>query len=67
MNNPNYVNELFNVLKNDVRFHLIQIIVNGRYSVSKLQKELTKKGHRISQRNICDEYLHPLMTIGLIS
>jgi len=65
MNNPNYVNELLNVLKNDVRFHILQTIANGRYSVNKLQKELTKTGHRISQINIRDEYLHPLMAIGL--
>ena len=65
MNNPNYVTELFNVLKNDVRFHILQTIINGRYSVNKLQKELTKTGQRISQHNICDEYLHPLMAIGL--
>ena len=65
MNNPNYVNDLFNVIKNDVRFHLLQTIANGRYSANKLQKELTKTGHRISKHNICDEYLHPLMAIGL--
>jgi DNA-binding HxlR family transcriptional regulator len=67
MNNPNYVNELFNVLKNYVRFHILLTIVNGRFSVGKLQKELTKTGHRISQHNIFDEYLHPLMTIGLVA
>ncbi len=65
MNNPNYVNELFNVIKNDVRFHILQTIVNGRYSANKIQKELTRTGHRISKHNICDEYLHPLMAIGL--
>ena len=65
MNNPNYVNELLNVLKNDVRFRILQTIVNARYSVGKLQKELTKTGHRISQHNICNEYLRPLITIGL--
>jgi hypothetical protein len=37
MNNPNYINELLNVLKNDTRFHILQTIVNGRYRVSKLQ------------------------------
>ena len=67
MNNPKYINDLFNVLKNDARFHILQTIVNGRYSVINLQRELTKTGHRISQRNIRKEYLHPLMTIGLVA
>ena len=65
MNNPNYENELFNVIKNDVRFHILQTIEHGRYLANKLQKELTKTGHRISKHNICDEYLRPLIAIGL--
>jgi DNA-binding HxlR family transcriptional regulator len=65
MKDPDYLNELFNVLKNDVRFHILQTIANGRYRVNKIQQELNKTGHRISQHNIRDEYLHPLMSIGL--
>ena len=65
MNHPNYINELFNVLKNDARLHLLRAIANGRYRLNKLQQELKKTGHRISQHNIREEYLHPLMVIGL--
>jgi DNA-binding HxlR family transcriptional regulator len=65
MDNPNYIKELFNVLKNDTRLHILQAIVNGRYSVSRLQQELKKTGHNHSQDTISEEYLRPLMSVGL--
>jgi len=65
MDNPNYIKELFNVLKNETRLHILQAIVNGRYSVSQLQQELKKTGHSHSQDTISEEYLRPLMSVGL--
>jgi DNA-binding HxlR family transcriptional regulator/predicted transcriptional regulator len=65
MDNPNYIKELFNVLKNATRLHILQAIVNGRYSVSQLQQELKKTGHSHSQDTINEEYLQPLMSVGL--
>ncbi len=65
MDNPNYIKELFNVLKNATRLHILQSIVNGRYSVSQLQQELKKTGHSHSQDTINEEYLQPLMSVGL--
>ena len=65
MDNPNYIKELFNVLKNETRLHILQAIVNGRYSVSQLQQELKKTGHSHSQDTINEEYLRPLMAVGL--
>ena len=65
MDNPNYINELFNALKNETRLNVMQAIVNGRFSVSELQHELKKAGHRHSQDNIKREYLRPLMAVGL--
>lgn len=65
MDNPNYLKELFNVLKNETRIHILQSIVNGRYSVSQLQQELKKTGHTHSQDTINEEYLRPLMDVGL--
>ena len=65
MDNPNYLKELFNVLKNETRLHILQAIVNGRYSVSQLQQELKKTGHIHSQDTINEEYLQPLMAVGL--
>jgi predicted transcriptional regulator len=65
MNKPNYIKELFNVLKNETRLHILKAIVNGRYSVSQLQQELKKTGHSHSQDTINEEYLQPLMAVGL--
>ncbi len=65
MDNPNFVKDLFNVLKNETRLHILGAIVNGRYSVSQLQQELKKVGHSHSQDTINEEYLHPLIEVGL--
>ena len=65
MDNPNYIKELFNVLKNETRLHILKAIVNSRYSVSQLQQELKKTGHSHSQDTINEEYLQPLMSVGL--
>jgi DNA-binding HxlR family transcriptional regulator len=65
MDNPNYIRELCNALKNETRLHILQAIVNGRYSVSQLQQELKKTGHNHSQDTISKEYLRPLMAAGL--
>ena len=65
MDNPHYMRELFNVLKNETRLHILKAIVNGRYSVSQLQQELKKTGHSHSQDTINEEYLQPLMAVGL--
>jgi predicted transcriptional regulator len=65
MDNPNFIKDLFNVLKNETRLHVLSAIVNGRYSVSQLQQELKKVGHLHSQDTINEEYLRPLMAVGL--
>src|SRR4030067_3132596 len=65
MGNPNFIKTLFNVLKNETRLHILKAIVRGRYSVSQLQQELKKTGHTHSQDTINEEYLRPLMAVGL--
>jgi len=67
MGNPNYLKELFNVLKNETRLQILQTMIDGRYSLSLLQQKLRKAGYRHSQGNISKEYLNPLMLIGLIA
>jgi DNA-binding HxlR family transcriptional regulator len=67
MNNPDYIRELFNVLKNGTRLRILQATVNGRYSVSQLQQELKKAGHSHSQDTLFKEYLRPLLIVGLAS
>jgi DNA-binding HxlR family transcriptional regulator len=65
MDSPNFIKDLFNVLKNETRLHILNVIVKGRYSVSQLQQELKKVGHSHSQDTINEEYLRPLMEVGL--
>jgi DNA-binding HxlR family transcriptional regulator len=66
MDNPDYLRDLLNVLKNHTRLLILQAIVNRRYSVSQLQQELKKTGRSHSQVTI-SEYLNPLMAVGLAS
>jgi DNA-binding HxlR family transcriptional regulator len=67
MDNPNFIKDLFNVLKNETRFHILKSIVKGKYSVSQIQQELKKTGHVHSQDTINEEYLRPLLQVGLAS
>jgi DNA-binding HxlR family transcriptional regulator len=65
MNKPNFKKELLNVLKNQTRIDILKSITRNRISVNKLQQELKKTGHSLSQETINEEYLQPLMTVGL--
>ncbi|MCW4046794.1 MAG: ArsR family transcriptional regulator [Candidatus Bathyarchaeota archaeon] len=65
MDNPDFVKNLFNVLKNETRLHILKAIVKGRYNVSQIQQELKREGHVHSQDTINEEYLRPLMEVGL--
>jgi DNA-binding HxlR family transcriptional regulator len=65
MDNPNYLKELFNVLKNKARLHVMRVIVNGTWSLSQLQMELKKDGYNVCQEYLNEECLPPLVRIGL--
>ncbi len=65
MENPDFMKDLMNVLKNDTRIQILMTIAKGHYSVHKLQQELRKMGHSRSQDTIVEEYLRPLLEVGL--
>jgi len=65
MDNPNYIKELFNVLKNETRIHILQAIANGRYSISQLQQILKKTGDSYYPQKLSGKYLCPLISVGL--
>jgi predicted transcriptional regulator len=67
MENPNFMKDLLNVLKNDTRLHILQAIANGHFTLGRLQQELKKAGHLHSQDTIAEEYLQPLLLLGLAS
>ncbi|HTY74077.1 MAG TPA: winged helix-turn-helix domain-containing protein [Candidatus Nanoarchaeia archaeon] len=64
MGNPDYIKDLLNVLKNRTRFTILQTI-EKTHSVSKLQQELKRAGYLHSQDTITEEYLRPLVKVGL--
>jgi len=65
MNNPDYMKELFNVLKNETRFYVLETIVNDKCSVTRLQRVLKKTGYNYSSQGFREEYLLPLIRVGL--
>ena len=65
MENPHFMKDLLNVLKNDTRIAILQTIMKGRFSVTKLQQELKKAGYLHSQDTLTEEYLRPLLNVGL--
>ena len=65
MDDPNYIKELLNVLKNSTRLQILRTIVKGKHSVIRLQEELKKAGYTHSRETISQEYLQPLMQVGL--
>jgi predicted transcriptional regulator len=52
-------------LKNQTRLAILQSIGKSRRSVDKLQHELKQAGYLHSQETIADEYLRPLLRVGL--
>jgi DNA-binding HxlR family transcriptional regulator/predicted transcriptional regulator len=65
MDDPCFIKDLINVLKNNTRLHILRTIMNGRYSVAKLQEQLKKQGYIHSQDSLSQEYLRPLLRVGL--
>jgi predicted transcriptional regulator len=67
MSNPDYLKDLLNVLKNETRLHILQTSVRRSYSLNKIQQELRKAGYSHSRDTINQEYLKPLLGVGLIA
>ncbi|MDH5481844.1 MAG: hypothetical protein OEY22_03040 [Candidatus Bathyarchaeota archaeon] len=66
MKNPAFMVNLLNTLKNKRRRQILKIISRGRYSTSRLQQELRKLGYYHSQKTITEEYVYPLVDVGLV-
>jgi len=65
MKNPNFMVKLLNTLKNDRRLQILEIISEWCHSIARLQQELKKRGYYHSQQTIAEEYLTPLIEVGL--
>jgi len=66
MKNPNFVTNLLNTIKNRRRLEILEILSNGRHSTVRLQQRLKKLGYCHSRRTIADEYVNPLIEVGLV-
>ncbi|MGZ4850723.1 MAG: hypothetical protein ACXV2C_05020 [Candidatus Bathyarchaeia archaeon] len=65
MDRPDYVKELFNVLKSETRLYILQAISHERCSVGKLQGQLRKIGYIYGQDTINEKCVRPLIGVGL--
>jgi DNA-binding transcriptional regulator YhcF (GntR family) len=65
MKNQDFMANLLNTLKNKRRLQILKMISKWRYSISTLQKELKKLGYYHSQKTITEEYINPLIEVGL--
>ena len=65
MKNPAFMVNLLNTLKNKRRIQILKIISKGRYSIRRLQQELKKLSYNHSKKTIAEEYIHPLVDVGL--
>jgi len=66
MNDPKYMKNLFNVLKNETRLHILNTSIKRRHSLDQIQQELRKIGYYHSRETLNQEYLKPLLGVGLI-
>jgi predicted transcriptional regulator len=66
MKNPDFTASLLNALKNRRRLQILETLSNGRYSIVRLQQELKKLGYYHSRRTITEEYVNPLIKVGLV-
>jgi len=64
--NPNFMTRMLNVLKNKRRLQILETLSNGRYSLVILQQKLKKLGYYHSRRTIAEEYVNPLIEVGLV-
>jgi predicted transcriptional regulator len=65
LENPDYIKNLFNALKNETRLFILQALVNDRYTLGQLQVKLKKTGNLHGKSAIIKEYLQPLTALGL--
>jgi DNA-binding transcriptional ArsR family regulator len=67
MANPHYIRDLFNSLKNEKRLQILKAIENSRFSAKLLQRELRKSNYNNGKIAISEEYIRPLLAVGLVS
>jgi predicted transcriptional regulator len=64
---PQFQLKLLNALKNVRRLEILEMVSKGRRSAERLQQEMRKLGHQHSRETITEEYVEPLISVGLIN
>jgi len=64
--NPDFMTNLLNTLKNKRRVQLLEVISKQNHSIAQLQQELRELGFCHSQQTVVEEYVKPLITVGLV-
>jgi predicted transcriptional regulator/DNA-binding HxlR family transcriptional regulator len=65
MESPFFMKDLLNVLKNERRPHILRMLSGRRYSLGGIQQKLGNEGFKHSQKTLVNEYINPLIHIGL--
>jgi predicted transcriptional regulator/ribosomal protein S8 len=65
MRHSTYMKDLLNTIKNNRRLKILNAISNKELSIIKLQQKLKEHGYQHSQQTITEEYLTPLIEVGL--
>jgi predicted transcriptional regulator len=63
---PDFMERLLNTLKNERRLQLLSMISKQHHSLTQLQIELRSQGHSHSQQTILEEYIAPMIEVGLV-
>jgi len=64
--NPDFMTRLMNTLKNKTRLQLLETVTKGSYSIARLQQKLKALGFTHSQQTTIEEYITPLIGVGLV-
>jgi predicted transcriptional regulator len=64
--NPDFMTKLLNTIKNKRRLQLLETIANEHSSSAHLQQRLKRLGFNHSQQTIVQEYINPLIDVGLV-
>ena len=63
---PDFLERLLNTLKNERRLQLLDMISKQHHSLPQLQIELRSQGYVHSQQTIIEEYIAPMVEVGLV-
>lgn len=66
MRGPDFLERLLNTLKNERRLQLLDMIAKQHHSLPQLQIELRSQGYVHSQQTIIEEYIAPMVEVGLV-